>query len=131
MSLSSPSASHMRAVPCPCCCHGASCPTASVRLTSSLLLPLLRAAQEDLMSFPTQSFRIPAEVLPLSQPSLWNSSDTYSPLLWIVTFRHLVILLGNFNTFSKCFPVECVSTLICHIISGSFGYKPEVKERDF
>ena len=74
---------------------------------------------------------------PLQKSSGCPSPHSRSPLtptfpwLWIVTFRHLLILLGNFNTFSKCFPVECVSTLMCHIISRFFGYKPEVKERDF
>lgn len=58
-----------RARPC-CCCHGASCPAEPARLTSSSLLPLLlKAVQEDLLSFPTQSFLTLCRVLWLSQPS--------------------------------------------------------------
>ena len=74
--LSSPSASCVRAVPCPCCFHGTSCLTEPARLSSSSLLPLLNAAQEDLLFFPRQSIptpcRSPPAVPALTLESLWH-----------------------------------------------------------
>ena len=76
LSLSHASASLVRAVPCPCCWHGTSCPTEPARLASSLLLPLLKAAQEALLSIPIQSIltscRSPPAVPTLTPEPLWH-----------------------------------------------------------